>query len=699
MGRINVLDKHTAELIAAGEVVERPASVIKELVENSIDAGAKNITVEIMRGGVTYIRVTDDGCGIMREDIKKAFIRHATSKILNPDDLDAISTLGFRGEALASVSSVSKVELLTLSDNEKIGSRYVVHGGDEIEFDSAGCPKGTTIIVRDIFYNVPARMKFLKKDVSEGNAVTGVVDKIALSHPEISFTYIKDGKLALKTAGDGKLLSAIYSIYGRDFAKNLVEVDYTLNGIRVWGYVSRPYNSRANRSMQNFFINNRYVRCRTAMVALEEACKGMVMVGKFPACVLHIELSFEGVDVNVHPAKTEVRFVNERPVFEAVYHGVKSALNSDFKEKEVLLSKSVADNQSQSKTVKNSAFTFDSAVIRQKKNETAAKAANISQREPQLYLPPKPGAGVQFRLSDSADNGRSIKNYLNFIDKINTISDTENKTQNCEEPENNAPTLTETFNQQHQEKDSDSEDTVNTNPTQPKQDPIISVSAAASTACINEQTHTEPDTSIGVNRNVDTVTELTNTSSRYIGEIFDTYILAQRGADELLVIDKHAAHERMIYEKLKREKPSAYSQALLVPETVLLSSSEYDVVLSNIEAFENLGFEIDDFGNSTVAVRAYPQYLAVEDIKSTVEEMAGYLLDNKKQIQSEKMDWVYHNIACRAAIKGGNKNTSEELKEILKVVESDPDVRFCPHGRPVCTVIKKSEFEKMFGRV
>lgn len=699
MGRINVLDKHTAELIAAGEVVERPASVIKELVENSIDAGAKNITVEIMRGGVTYIRVTDDGCGIMKEDIKKAFIRHATSKILNPNDLGAISTLGFRGEALASVSSVAKVELLTLSDNEEIGSRYVVHGGDEIEFDSAGCPKGTTIIVRDIFYNVPARMKFLKKDVSEGNAVTGVVDKIALSHPEIAFTYIKDGKLALKTSGDGNLLSSIYSVYGRDFAKDLIEVDYTLNGVRVWGYVTRPYNSRANRSMQNFFINNRYVRCRTAMVALEEACKGMVMVGKFPACVLHIDLSFEGVDVNVHPAKTEVRFVNERPVFEAVYHGVKTALNSNHREKEVTLSGSNVNNRPQSRTVKSTAFTFDSAVIQQKKNESAGKSAETTQSEPQFYMPPKPSSGNHFRLSDSSEDKQSVENYLSFISKINAVSDTDDETLISESNEDKPSFAAE---QESKPEGVQTESLLKSSNEQAPKEELYDFSVSETTKTpdniAEHQTGDKPFESEVTVTN-EPVAEITKAESRYIGELFDTYILAQRGEDELLIIDKHASHERMIYEKLKKEKPSAYSQGLLTPETVLLSPAEYDVVLNNTEAFENLGFEIDDFGNSTIAVRAYPQYLAVEDIKSTVEEMAGYLLDNKRQIQSEKMDWVYHNVACRAAIKGGNKNTAEELKEILRVVENDPEVRYCPHGRPVCTVIRKSEFEKMFGRV
>ncbi len=326
MGVINVLDKHVAELIAAGEVVERPASVIKELVENAIDAGAKHITVEIKNGGTTFMRVTDDGCGFLREDVKLAFLRHATSKVREQDDLDHIATLGFRGEALASISAVSRLQLITKSAKEDTGTSYIIEGGEEKSFDDAGCPVGTTFVIRDLFYNIPARAKFLKKDVSEGNTVSNIVDKTALSHPEIAFTFVRDGKQALKTFGDGKLLSAIYAVFGREFATSLIPVDYQLDGITVSGYVSKPVNSRPNRNMQNFFINGRYVKSRTAMAALEEAFKGSIMVGKFPSCVLNITVPFEVIDVNVHPAKIEVRFVNERPVFDAVYHGVKSAL-------------------------------------------------------------------------------------------------------------------------------------------------------------------------------------------------------------------------------------------------------------------------------------------------------------------------------------------------------------------------------------
>lgn len=687
MGRINVLDKHMAELIAAGEVVERPASVIKELVENSIDAGSKSITIEIMHGGVSYIRVTDDGCGIMREDIRNAFVRHATSKVLNEDDLNSISTLGFRGEALASVSAVARVELLTLSDNEDMGSRFVIHGGEELEFDSAGCPRGTTIIVRDIFYNVPARMKFLKKDVSEGNAVTAIVDKIALSHPEIAFTYIRDGKQALKTTGDGELLSSIYAVYGRDFAKTLIPVDYSLNGVKVHGYVSQPYNSRANRNMQNFFINNRYVRCRTAMVALEEACKGMVMVGKFPACVLHIDLSFEGVDVNVHPAKTEIRFLNERPVFDAVYHGVKSALLLNHKEKEASFTDKSPFGKTPETAKKTNPFTFEYLQTAQQKAPASQAQPAIKPadgEEPIVFVPKRSVPLQTQRLSDSAGDKASISAYL---DLLNKASENPVDAAAFDEPQSVGKTSLQDY-----------EAAVKQSLDENSNSPVEAVPEKEN----DEQQGTDEFKDEKENKNADElnpISEITKPAVKYIGEAFNTYILAQRGDKELLVIDKHAAHERIIYERLKQEKGRAYSQLLLQPLTVLLSVGEYDAAINNIEAFENLGFEIQDFGNSTILVRAYPQYLKPEDIELTIQEMAGYLLENKRQIESEKMDWVYHNAACRAAIKGGNINFEQELEEILRIVESDERIRYCPHGRPVSAVIKKSEFEKMFGRV
>ena len=429
MPKIHVLEKQVAELIAAGEVVERPSSVIKELVENSIDSGASIVTVEIRRGGVTYIRVTDNGCGIAREDVATAFLRHATSKVREKDDLDAILTLGFRGEALASISAVSRVDLITRTADSSIGTHYSSEGGSDVEIEDAGCPLGTTITARDLFFNVPARMKFLKKDTAEGNSVAGLMDKIALSHPEISFRLIREGKEVLHTPGDGKLSSAIYAVFGKEFSGALLPVDYTLGGIRVHGYISSPIASRPNRSMQNFFINGRFVRSRTACVALEEAYKGAIMVGKFPACVLHIELPSSVVDVNVHPAKLEVRFVNERPVFDAVYHGVKSAVTASRDMKSVDLAQHarrpvdpykpdvvvkpqqmVLNQPPKTETVK----PMPASVVKSAPVINTSKKEAEAPYEPPVDMPPMPyvdrarfGGGAAADHKAGSDNGRT----------------------------------------------------------------------------------------------------------------------------------------------------------------------------------------------------------------------------------------------------------------------------------------------------
>ncbi len=655
MGRINILDKHVAELIAAGEVVERPSSVIKELVENSIDAGATAVTVEIKNGGVTFMRVSDNGSGILRDDIRPAFIRHATSKVRVEDDLSAIATLGFRGEALASVSSVSHLELITKAREEDIGTRYLIEGGEEISLDDAGCPDGTTFIIRDLFYNVPARMKFLKTDMAEGNAVSNVVDKIALSHPEIAITYIRDQKTVLRTSGDSKLLSAIYAVYGRDFASSLIPVDYTLGGIHVSGYVSRPENARPNRNMQNFFINRRFVICKTAMAALSEACKGAVMVGKFPSCVLDLDMSFEAVDVNVHPTKLEVRFVNERPVFDAVYHAVKTALMNGDKRVEAKLNKP---------SVKVNPFELAQKVFRERDEKPAAPVqkpdlTRLDKRteqkrsdelfamldEPVVTVPKRTADSIS--LSDSASP--AVENYRKYIESVKA-----DKIAEPEKKEEEVPAVPE---------------------------PIVEKIAV-------QEADEEPKPLIDMDENY----------YKYIGEAFGTYIILQKNDKELLLIDKHAAHERIIFEKLKKDKGSGYSQLLLEPITVTLNKIDYTAVTQSLDIFSEAGFDIEDFGSGTVIVRSAPQYLPAEDIESSVIEMAGYLSENKKEIRSEKMEWIYANVSCRAAIKGGNRSTERELIELARQVE-DEDIRRCPHGRPVSLVLTKRELERMFGRL
>lgn len=660
MGVINVLDKHVAELIAAGEVVERPASAIKEMIENSIDAGSTDITVEIQNGGITFMRVTDNGCGILRDDVKLAFLPHATSKIKLENDLDRISTLGFRGEALSSISSVSKLQLLTRNESEEIGTAYEIDGGEEISFDDAGCPVGTTIIVRDLFYNIPARMKFLKKDRAEGNAVANVIDKIALSHPEISFIFIRDGKRVLNTSGDGKIKSAVYSVYGRDFANGLIPVNYELNGITVKGYITKPVNARPNRSMQNFFINGRYVKSVTAMAAIEEACKGNVMVGKFPACVLHISIPFEAIDVNVHPSKIEVRFINERPVFDAVYHAVKTSLNNNDERKNITFNNKKPDNAF-SEIKKPKPFISTPSVFEKKepkkdpisaledviKNTKPIGSLNtaVSNQKVPLDIYSKEAVKRQSNVE------RKIEENLKKSEPLDTKIVSDNKPDKL-----NIPDEELIVSKPKQE--------IKTIDEEPK--PL----------------YEEPKNKL-----------------RFIGEAFKTYIIVEKNDKEIVIIDKHAAHERMIYERLKKERGSGYTQVLLQPVTVVLNKNDYEAAISNLDMFKECAFDVEDFGNGTLIVRGAPQYLGLDDIEASVIEMAGYIAQNKKDIRSEKMDWIYHNVACRAAIKGGNISTREELMDIANKIDEDPTLRYCPHGRPVCMVMSRYELEKQFGRV
>lgn len=675
MGRITVLDKHVAELIAAGEVVERPSSVIKELVENSIDAGATAVTVEIKNGGVTFMRVSDNGCGILREDIRPAFIRHATSKVHTEDDLDAIATLGFRGEALASVSSVSHLELITKAREEEIGTRYLIEGGEEISLTDAGCPDGTTFIIRDLFYNVPARMKFLKTDMAEGNAVSNVVDKIALSHPEIAITYIKDAKTVLRTAGDGKLMSAIYAVYGREFASGLIPVDYQLGGIRVSGYLSRPENARPNRNMQNFFINHRFVICKTAMAAISEACKGSVMVGKFPSCVINLEMSFNAVDVNVHPTKLEVRFVNERPVFDAVYHAVKTALLGGEKPVE-------ASRDARRPQVRVNPFELAQKVFREKEEQQTS-----ARRAPSAAGRTVPAAAQEDELIRLLDEPAA---------PAQTPAEAETPPQPAQQPEASAPVILRDpapFTEQYAEMIRDRREQLSVEAAEESVLPEQQETPAEASAA-TETVSSEPEQPQEVKPLIDT----DDYYYRYIGEAFGTYIIIEKNPRELILIDKHAAHERIIFEKLKREKGSGCAQLLLEPIAVTLDKTDYSAVIAQPEVLMQAGFEIDDFGSGTVLVRSAPQYLSAEDIEPSVIEMAGYLSEHKKEILSEKMEWIYHNVACRAAVKGGNRSTEQELIELARQVE-DEDIRHCPHGRPVCVVLKKRELERWFGRV
>ncbi len=634
MPQINILPKEVYQLIAAGEVVERPSSVVKEMIENSIDAGAKNITVEIKNGGSTYIRITDDGCGIARSEVKKVFISHATSKIKVSDDLDKIGTLGFRGEAMASISAVAKVQLLTRTPDEEIGTRYEIAGGQELDFSDAGCPVGTTIVVADIFFNTPARMKFLKKDVTEANAVAGVVERIAVSHPEISFRFIRDGKQTLITSGNGDLKSTIYSVFGREFANSLIPVDYEINNMRVSGFVTKPSMSRKSRGMQFFFINSRLVKSQTAMAALEQAYRNSIMVGKFPGCVLNIECNSSFVDVNVHPAKIEVRFANEKPVFELVYYGVKNAIEMLDTPKEAHFS---APRPTQ--TTVNGKIDFF---------------------KPKEEVPTQ----MQFKQESNPDDFWRVASPNVVRDK----SPKSEEAQNYVEESTTTAKLdlskfTKPATSNEQQTNNETETQEQTKPL-PKQEKTQSVEV--------------PD-------------------FRLVGEIFKTYIIIEMDGD-CYMIDKHAAHERMNFEALKAST-EIVSQVLLSPVAVRLSREEYSAVLSNLDLYSKCGFAIEDFGNSTVLVRECPSILDGEDVSGLVEETAAKLLDGKTDITPEQMDWIFHSTSCRAAVKAGDKTSPYEMELFVKKLLANPNIRYCPHGRPVMIKLSKYDIEKQFGRI
>lgn len=636
MAVIRVLDKHVAELIAAGEVVERPASVVKEMMENSIDAGAKHITVEIRDGGVSYIRITDDGCGIHREDIATAFLRHATSKVRTEDDLSSIGTLGFRGEALASVAAVAKVEVTTCAKGEMEGTHYVIHGGEEILVEDIGCAEGSTFVVEDLFYNIPARMKFLKKDVSEGNAVAGVVEKLALSHPEIAVKFIRNGRTELQTPGDGQMLACIHAVLGKAFASTLIPVEYSMGGVEVSGFICKPENARPNRTMQHFFVNDRFVKTQTGLVALERAYKGMIMVGRFPACVLFIRLPAETVDANVHPAKIEVRFINEKPVFDAVYYGVRSAL------------------ENRTSSIRQMEIPRDVAPVTAKPPSAPVRPAT-----PIVTITPKAPVTPPVRRPS-------------FLDLA--VDDVPTRTPSLQDG---------TIAATPKAKPVALEDLPPFVPAEPKDEPRIEVEADTTPAQqepIPVQTAIEPEVPV-----------------QYVGQLFSTYVLVQRG-DSMFIIDKHAAHERILYNQLKATAHSD-EQMLLTPVAVTVSREEHTALLDAVEELQQAGIAIEDFGGQCVLVRSFPLDLTGEDIDFTIREIASGLVGGNREVQSSKLDWIYHSSACRAAIKAGDLSKPAELLALAERVLADESVRFCPHGRPVCIEMTKKELEKQFGRI
>lgn len=649
MPKINLLPQHISELIAAGEVVERPASVIKELVENSIDAGSTRITVEIQRGGILYMRITDNGCGISHSDVPLAFMRHATSKISTDKDLDSIATLGFRGEALAATASVSKIEMFSKTKDSDLGSHYVIEGGNEVLYEETGCPEGTTIIVRDLFFNTPARMKFLKKDVSEGNAVSAVIERLAISHPEISFKLIREGKQTLSTTGDGKLESAIYSVLGRDFSKSLIPVNSENNGVLVDGFISKPVFCRQSRAGQYVFLNSRLVHSGTVTAAVEQAYKNSAMVGKFPAFVINIEVPFDTVDVNVHPAKTEIRFSDERKIFDSVYYAVKNALSKGDTRPNVQFkspTKAVLPNFNTNNEV-YSQGKLDLSTKNQKTVENSIPKPTIENSTVTMTEP--------VRLNDN-----NIPVFYKTTDKTEIADDNPNVTslQNSAFDANKHKKYTTDIDIVCDEQDNDFKDL-------PKQ----------------------------VFKSVEEKEEL---PVKLIGEAFHTYIIAEC-ENSIYLIDKHAAHERIIFNKLKKEE-TVQIQQLLSPVTVRLSENECETLVSNSKLLLKSGFEIEDFGNSSVIVRAIPSTLLKEDVTLIITEVAQTLL-TKNVVEVEALDKLYHTVACKAAIKAGYNTSNLELLDLAKKVLNDKEVMYCPHGRPVAYEIKKSDLEKQFGRI
>ena len=716
MAEIHVLDKHTAELIAAGEVVERPASVVKELLENSIDAGASQITVSIESGGVRLIEISDNGTGIEAKYIPTAFIRHATSKIRTEDDLTSIHTLGFRGEALASIASVARVEVLTRTEADECASLYRIEGGEEQPIEPGARGVGTTIRVCDLFFNTPARMKFLKKDSSEGTFVADIVGHLALSHPEVSFKFIREGKLQYVTPGDGQLRSAAYAVLGREFSRDLVEVDNREGVYRVWGLITQPRSCRASRSMQYFYINGRYVRNRTMMAGMEMAFKGTTMQGKFPGGILLLEMPADLVDVNVHPAKTEVRFARENDIFDLVYHAVKLALSQpgtgerqfvfDSEKENDVSNKHENSGNKEENTVKNNNFTGLSAVI-----SGQAEPGSLPHPEEKPLRPAAPAASVTPRPTQPSAPERDILPLPVKAPEMpaaepehtwTTVAASEplpmNAALHSPEPPQEESVLepppfraASSESQLDIEADIDLPDVTRDHmaawepaPDEPERPPLPEASdeprqsAAPEQLGFDVQDGPEP--------------------LRYVGEIFRTYILAERG-DEICIIDKHAAHERQLFEKLAAHYGDVPSQLLLEPLVVELSAEEKTALLANLDLLESAGLEVSDFGGSSVCLRSVPADVEQGSAEDLLVELAAKLAHGSRDALNERTEWVLHSISCRAAIKAGDHTSPQELMALAEKILSGEVPPFCPHGRPCVLKLTRKELEKQFGRI
>ncbi len=745
MPKIIQLDAHLANLIAAGEVVERPASVVKELVENAIDAGAKTVTVELQNGGMTLLRVTDDGCGMRREDAKTAFLRHATSKLRSKEDLEAIGTLGFRGEALAATAAVSRVDLLTRTDEDVEGTHLTLEGGKLLSCEAAGCPVGTTIVVRDLFFNTPARMKFMKRDSVEGSAAAGAVQKQALAHPEISFRLLKDGQSQLQTPGDGDLLAAIYAVLGRQAAGEMIPVDSKWEKLGVSGYVSKPTATRGSRANQIFFVNRRYIRSKTMTAALEEAYRNQLMVGRFPSCVLNLSMPLTAVDVNVHPAKTEVKFLNEKEIFDCVHYGVLGALNKAPGQVPFQMQNEGSRIKDQGSGIRvGSEFRAQSsesvgAVIGRPQDAPTSPVCHSERVGNGSPVPESgpPAAAWEKETGSSAplcaaqddrsgarpastDNrffkAMSAEEYRKAAKpQVHTLTRWEYEQMSKALQKNPIPPAGQAL------RDAVRPATLNSPVELPQAFPLRGrwpegpdeVDLQQASAPDQAQANNTPTSSASPcsapspqGEGIDAVSAATlpldgvdkAPAFRYVGEVFRTYILAEQG-DELIMIDKHAAHERINFERLLAQGTQILGQTLLQPLSVSFDREEAAILLEHRELLLSLGYDLDDLGQGDLLLRQIPSDIRESDAAATLSEIAEHLQNGRLDSPQRLRDEALHTIACKAAIKAGYVTDPAELRKLAETVLTDPDLKYCPHGRPICTVISKKQVEKQFKRI
>lgn len=669
---INILPKQISELISAGEVIERPISVIKEVVENSIDAHSTRITVEIKEGGKSYMRITDDGVGISKEDVPKAFIRFATSKISTKEDLDKIMTLGFRGEALASVSAVSKVEVFTKLKNEPLGTHYKIEGSVETLNESTGCPDGTTITVRNLFYNVPVRAKFLKRDVVESNAISSIMKKLAVSHPDIAFTFIRDGRTEFSTYGDNDQFSTVYSIYGKTFAKDLTPVEYVEGKVSVSGYTVKPLYAKSNRQYQIFFVNGRAVKSDILSTALEEAYSSLVMTGKFPVCILKLSIPPENVDVNIHPTKAEVRFSNENEVFNAVFFSVKNALMQ-------------------------SGLMYDFDFEKTKNSKINSSEKTIKQ---ETYVQPNlPNMDLLTNQEVINDNEEKNPFIFNADDEDNDFKFIDDIEDTPNDFIFNQDVTTQTVQLNDENKNLDKYVSSIKQDTSKKIQNLNDVTKVE-TPKVDLPKKVEDKISL---KNVGVVTKPSfykkskDIQVKLIGEAFKNYIMVEYNGD-IIIIDKHAGHERIIYEKLKSQSAYTDRQMLLEPIMVLLSDEQMVALEDNTLLMLSLGFQFGFSKKPYVSVLSIPEILKMEDVESSVVEIADNILHHKKEPQTYIIDEIIHSLACKSAIRSNDKTSDEEMISLAKQIISNDKIRHCPHGRPVMFVMSKNDLEKQFKR-